>query len=74
MYVTINPIECVKIKLKGEPKIGYLNSKAGRFEWVREFEAVDSRSLSKGCPRLRDDEEKEHFELSQGDPRLLSKK
>ena len=31
-----------------------------------EFEAVDGQSLSKGCPRLRDDsdKEKEHLELS----------
>jgi hypothetical protein len=33
---------------------------------VREFEAVDSQSLqvSKGCPRLRDDEDKEYLKLS----------
>jgi hypothetical protein len=28
--------------------------------------------LSKGCPRLRDYEEKEYIELSEGDPRLSS--
>jgi hypothetical protein len=26
---------------------------------LREFEEVDNQSLSKGCPRLRDDEDKE---------------
>jgi hypothetical protein len=31
---------------------------------VREFKAGDSRSLSKGVPRLRDDERRKKFQLS----------
>jgi hypothetical protein len=40
---------------------------------VREFEAAgDSRSLSKGVPRLRDGERRKKFQLSLGVPRLGS--